>query len=290
MSVRTHGGQAAPVMLTVASLNVQYGAAADGRWPALAAAIRGIRPQLVLLQECDWLADAGPAGQAAVDLGLELVVAPSAGLPTAVAWDPRRLRRVGCDTHYATRLHHGYCAPRFEVPGLDPPLPVPLVVISTHLIPTSAEQAAAEASLVGSRAYRYGGLGMVGGDVNHCPIEGPEPDWDTVQPYNRMARCRRRSHDDEPWQGNTIVGQTLHDGAFTDVAAYVARQRRDPGLLRPTGRFGGIRCDQGHVTPALVPAIVDYWQVGTGDASDHDLIAWTLNLARIDRSSLREYT
>src|SRR5689334_2659545 len=102
MSVGTRDDRPASVMLTVVSLNVRYRAAQDGRWPGLVAAIRGVRPQLVLLQECDWLADAGHAGQAAADLGLELVVAPSSGLPTAVAWDPGRLRQVGCDTHYAT--------------------------------------------------------------------------------------------------------------------------------------------------------------------------------------------
>jgi hypothetical protein len=276
-------------VLTVASLNLQYGAAVQGRWPDHVAIIRGVSPHLILLQECDWLADVGHATQAALDLGLTVEVAPSAGLPTAVAWDPGRLNRIGCDTHYATRLHHGYCAPRFEVLGLDDPLPVPLVAISTHLIPTSAEQAAAEAALVGSRAYRYGGLGLVGGDINHCPLHDPEPDWDTAQPYHRMARCRRRSRDDEPWQANRIVGQTLRDGSFTDVAAHVAERRADPSLLRATAR-GGIRCDQAHVTPALAPTIEDYRPVDTGGASDHDLIAFTLDLTRIDRSRLREHT
>jgi hypothetical protein len=105
-----------------------------------------------------------------------------------------------------------------------------------------------------------------------------------------MARCRRRTSDDEPWQGNPLVGQTLRDGAFTDVAAHVARRRDDRSLLRPTGRFGRIRCDQFHVTPALTPTIDDYWRVDVGDASDHDLIAFTLDLTRIDRSCLREHT
>lgn len=163
----TARGAAASTVLTIASQNVQHRAAAEGRWPDLVAAIRSVHPHLVLLQECDWLTDPAHADQAALDLGLQLAVAPSAGLPTAVAWDPRRLRLAGCDTAYATRLHHGYCAPRFDVLGLAVPLPVPLVAISTHLVPTSAEQAAAEAALVGSRAYRYGGLGLLGGDINH---------------------------------------------------------------------------------------------------------------------------
>lgn len=275
-------------LLTVASQNLQHRAADEGRWPDLAAIIGGVGPQLLLLQECDWLTDAKSAVQAARDLGLELVVAPSSGLPTAVAWDPRRLHLIGCDTYYTLRLHHGYCAPRFDVLGTA--LPVPLVAISTHLIPTSANQAADEASLVGSRAYRYGGLGLLGGDINHCPVDDPEPDWDTIQPYNRMARCQRRSHDRAPWQANTIVGQTLRDGSFTDVAADVAARRADPSLLMPTARHGGIRCDQAHVTPALAPTIEDYWQVDTGDASDHHLIAFTLDLSRTDLTQLRDHT
>lgn len=126
--------------------------------------------------------------------------------------------------------------------------------------------------------------------TNGSPLGDPEPDWDAVQPYNRMARCLRRDHDDEPWRANTIVGATLRDGDFADVAAHVARQRHDPSLLRPTGRFGGIRCDQAHVTPALIPAITDYWQINTGAASDHNLFGFTLDLTCIDRSKLREHT
>lgn len=80
---------------------------------------------------------------------------------------------------------------------------------------------------------------FLGGDVNHCPIllDGePEPDCQAVQPYNPSSRCLRRTSTDEPWRGDQIVGMTLRDGDLVDVAAYVAADRKDLGLLAPTGR------------------------------------------------------
>jgi len=86
---------------------------------------------------------------------------------------------------------------------------------------------------------------------HYCPLGDPEPDWSTIQPYNRLARCLPRTSPQDPWQANTIVGQTLYSGGFTDVASHLADQRNDPTLRRPTGKHGGIRNDQIHVTRYL---------------------------------------
>jgi hypothetical protein len=98
-------------------------------------------------------------------MGMQIELAPSRNMPVAVAWNPSTLAKVGAETKYSRELHHGYCAVHFALPALPRPLPVPLVVISTHLTPYSADHAAQEAALISARVYRFGGLGLLGGDI-----------------------------------------------------------------------------------------------------------------------------
>jgi len=146
--------------LRIVTQNVQHGAAAQNRWAALAAEIIDLQPQLVMLQEVDWLTNPAAIRAAEWDLGMRLLVAKSRHMPTAIAWDPDRLtlRDSHTDTHHKT--WHGYCLASFDVAGID--LPVPLVAISAHLQPSSAAAAAIEAQIIGTRAYRYNGLGVTG--------------------------------------------------------------------------------------------------------------------------------
>lgn len=162
-------------------------------------------------------------------------------------------------------------------------------MISTHFIPYSAQQAAQEAQLVAARLYRYGGLGVVGGDINHLPLGDPEPDWDTIQPYNRSSRCHRRRHDNEPWRGNLVVGETLRDAGLVDACAHIAEQRADPSLRQPTAKAGGVRVDQFWGTASVAPAFDDYVWVDN-PYGDHYGVLTRLDLTRIDRDALREYT
>lgn len=278
------------MQLSLMSQNVQYGAGTDGRWEKLAAHIRQVGPALLLLQEVDWLSDPDRQRQAEADLGMRIEVAPSRRLPTALAWDEQLLRLVGCETTYSVSdMHHGYCAARFAIDGVE----VPLVAISTHLTPYSAQGAALEAQMLIARVYRHGGLGLIGGDINHppLPVPGePEPDWEQMQPYNRSSRCLPRQSEDEPWQADTIVGSRLRDGGLTDVGAKVAQDREDLSLLAPTGKAGLLRVDQIHVTPALAPTVTDYRRVDPGESSDHYGVVATLDLSKIDKSRLRTYT
>jgi endonuclease/exonuclease/phosphatase family metal-dependent hydrolase len=277
------------MLITVMTQNIQYGAVKDGRWDGLVEKVRELGPDLLMLQEADDVADPEQAEAAERDLGMRLVVAPTRNLPTAVAWNPARLELVDVDTQYAMMLHHGYCAPRFEVLGLHPPLGAPLVAISAHLTPYSARVAADEISLLIARAYRYGGLGLIAGDINYLSPSDPEPDWSQVKPYNRVARCVRRTDEHEPWRGDRAVGLSLRDGEMTDVAAYVAALHGDNALLAATGHAGLIRVDQQHVTPALRPAIGEYRLVHA-DFSDHDGTLGVYDVARVDRGAFFQYT
>ncbi|MEU5435454.1 hypothetical protein AB0G73_19035 [Streptomyces sp. NPDC020719] len=139
------------------------------------------------------------------------------------------------------------------------------------------------------RVYRHGGIGLIGGDINHLPLSDPEPDWDHVPPYNRTARCLRRQHHDEPWRGNRIVGEVFRDADLTDAAAIQAVLHRDPALLAPTEKAGRIRVDQAHLTPALLPALDSYRRIDPGEHSDHHGIAFTLQLNRVETALTRAY-
>lgn len=278
------------MLLTVMSQNVQYGADQDGRWDDIVDKIRALNPHAVLLQEVDFLSDPVKAEAAEKALERKLVVAPSRHLNTAVAWDPEHLELIDVDTKLSTELHHGYCAPRFRPLGLSREMPVPLVLMSTHLTPYSAEEAAQEAQMVCARAYRFGGIAVVGGDINHMPLGDTEIDWLLVQPYNRTSRCHRRASPDEPWRGNRIVGQVFRDGEFTDVAAHLADVRSDPALRAHTGKAGLLRVDQAHVTPALRPTIADYQRVDLGPLVDHYGFVVTLGLHLTSHAHLRAFT
>ncbi|MFJ2744814.1 hypothetical protein ACIO3O_34735 [Streptomyces sp. NPDC087440] len=277
------------MLITVMSQNVQLDAPSEGRWTHLASGVRALGPDLLLLQEVNWLTTETAVTAAESELGMRLAVAPSRNIPVAVAWNPDTVDVLGVETKYSTTdLHHGYCAPRVRPRGID--LPVPLVVISTHLTPYATQAAAQEAQLLCARAYKHGGLGLIGGDINHLPLGDPEPDWERVPPYNRASRCLRRSTTSEPWQGDRTVGQVLQDADLTDVAAHLADLHNDPALRQITGTAGLLRTDQTHVTPALVPALTSYRTIDPGGYSDHWGTLCTLDLGRINAGSLREYS
>ncbi|MFC4592415.1 endonuclease/exonuclease/phosphatase family protein [Sphaerisporangium corydalis] len=271
------------------SQNILHSAHRDGRWSRLADVIRRQEPTVVLLQECrGWLDDdRAQIAQAEHDLGMRVLMARSPGSGhIALAYRPDEgLRWLGLEDHAVT-VTNGYAAVRFAVDGLQ----VPLVLISAHLSCYSADLAVQEAQTLIVRAHRYNGLGIIGGDINHCPVGDPEPPWGRVQPHNRMIRCHRPIGPDQPWRANTIVGETFAAGTMIDVAGYLADTRGDSSFRAHTGVNGLVRVDQFHVTAALQDAIVDYQRVDPEGASDHYGILAVIDTDRIDQTKLRAYT
>jgi endonuclease/exonuclease/phosphatase family metal-dependent hydrolase len=265
------------MVLTVMSLNIQTGG--GDRWPGLVELIRDVGPDVLALQECrGWLdEDASRLADAERDLGMRGLVAPSrSGFHTALMVGGAA-RWSGWEVTYAGELLHGFGAARLAVEGLAQPL----VTISTHLTPYSASAAAQEAQILIARAYRHGGYGMIIGDVNHCPLGDPEPPWGQIPAYNRSSRTLT-GPDGRP-RSNTIVGEVLHTGGLVDVAAHLAETRGEPALRRHTGA-GLVRVDQVHVTPAVLPGVLDYRTVDPHGLSDHWGLVCTLDTARISAS------
>jgi hypothetical protein len=155
----------------------------------------------------------------------------------------------------------------------------------------SAPLAAQQAQRLGELAHRGGGVGVIGGAINHVPVGDQEPDWDGVPAYRRMAACRLKDSTDEPWVGDDQVARRLAAGGFVDVAARVAdgapgtlARLRAPTVKQPRG----FRSDQLHVTSALAPTLLSC-QLIEAECSGHTGIAADLDLALTDINGLHCY-
>ena len=270
---------------TVMSVNTQHGGRLndqfepEDRWAGLVELIRAEDPDVVLMQETGswhdnrWTQHA----RAERDLGMRVHLTRSpAGGGAAVA-HRRDVPWLAKEDHHAVHMH------AMTHLQLDIGAAFPLVVISLHLDPFSAQLAAQQMQLAIARVYRYGGLGIIGGDINHVPLGDPEPDWSAVHPYNRTSRTVG-----DPPRGNTMVAELAQRGGLTEVGGYLADLRGDPSLRRPTGHAGLCRVDWFLTTPALRPAVVDYRVVATAPHTDHDAIAMDIDLDKIDHTLTRK--
>lgn len=271
-------------MLTVASLNMQVHADAQGRWARQVDVLRDSGADVVLLQEGDWLHDPA-AARAGTDLAMNITVAPSLGMPTAVAWNPDQLELTGCDTMYAHRLHHGYCAPQFTVPGQD--LPAHLVLISTHLNPFPPRLPRSRPRPVQARLYLWGGLGILAGDINCPPSEGPDPDDGIMLPFNKASRTLPAA-DGTGLRPNRSIAQAIEGRGYLDAGLHLYRKTGDDQRLARTANDD--RIDRIYVSDALGPALVDYELLDTPEgASDHHGVRVTLDTDLVPTELLWQY-
>lgn len=270
-------------MLTVMTLNLLMGG--DERLPGLLELVRGVSPDVLMLQEANGWAEAGDQRLAAAEreLGMRGQIAPSAtGFHTGIL--TKELEWVEWREKYAAKTFHGHAELVVNVRGL----PEPLVLISAHLNPWSTDAAAPEAQLLLGRAHKEasnkiaGGLGILAGDINHVPVGDNEPPWDQVSPADRASRTIAS----EPELiANRAVGQVLTRGDMVDVGAHLADVRNDPSLRAPTGHDGQLRGDQIWVTKRLAPTVLDYRRISTwvdgGELSDHDAVVIELDTSRL---------
>lgn len=255
-----------------------------GRWSGLMATITEHRPDILLVQEIGKWNDHNrqPLFRAEGDLGLRMaghIITPAGG-GTGVMINPNTINIQQFEDRYQGMAHHGLGVAVLTLPGLD----TPLAAISAHLNPYSAVAAATEAQVMIARSYRYRGLGLIGGDVNHFSFRDDPaavPDPATIPPYNRSSRWLVNADGD--LVPTRIVGRTLQLGGLTDVALHVADHTGDTSLLAPTGR-GKCRVDQFWVTPPLVPALIDY-EHHAHPYSDHALILMRLDTSRVDMNA-----
>ena len=274
---------------------------ADNTLEALRTAVETVQPDLLLIQHAEELTEQIALDELGPLLGLETASGPiGGGGSNLVAWHPHVLEETDAHVPDPHRLEDGfgYCAVQLAVPDIR--YPHPLMAISCTLSRYSAPRAAQQAQQLGDLAHRAGGLGLIAGAINHLPLGDEPPDWNALPAYRRMALCKIRLSDSEPWTGDEQVARVLATGGMTDIAAYVtglAATSRTAGLdipdrleLRaPTTREPrGIRSDQIHATYALTTAIASCWRPAIA-LSSHHAIAAELDLAEINVNGMHTY-
>lgn len=288
-----------PRKIRVMSQNMHQPVA--GTFEALRSAVETVEPDLLLLQHVEEITSELQFIKLGHLLGLEMAIGPiGGGGSNIVAWHPGVFDKLEVVAAEAQRLEEGfgYCAVQLSVSDIR--YPHPLLAISCALSRYSAQRAAQQAQQLGELAHRSGGLGLIAGGINHLPLGDEPPDWDGLPAYRRIALCRLRYSDSEPWTGDDQVTRVLAAGGMTDVAARVAdRANADraagleitdhPELRAPTVKDPrGIRTDQIHVTSALTTAIETCWRP-KGAVSGHHAIAAELDLAKININGLHAY-
>ncbi|TDQ54315.1 endonuclease/exonuclease/phosphatase family protein [Actinorugispora endophytica] len=245
------------------------------RWPAVAEAIRAENPDILCLQELHgWTShNYQQLFRAERDLGMRVAgwVPPArsrGGTLLMYRHRPGGIRMRQWESANSTELYNGLGVAVFDFGG-----DAPLTVAGVHLQVASIEAATQEALLAVSRAYRYGGLGVVMGDFNHQTLDDPAPDHTTRSPLSVAARWRFGP--DGSIVPDRSLARKLVLARMTDAAAHLAQVTGDASLTAPTAG-GGIRTDQAWVTPPLVPALAAYRRI-PHDASDHHLISVDLD-------------
>jgi endonuclease/exonuclease/phosphatase family metal-dependent hydrolase len=256
------------------------------RWPQLAARIGAAGPDLVLLNEVRrWEDDDHrQLAHAMSDLDLDLVPLPPSKTGHRSAMLYRRQstgRWIGYGHDLGQETTHGFVTATFAIAGLDHPL----TVVACHLDPYSGDKAMYEAALVAARGYRHGPYAILGGDFNHPPEAGPEPEYQRMKPFNLSSRTLLTDPAvSGPPQPDRRSAWILAKSGYLDAAWHLYQQTGDQRLLRRTGNDD--RIDRLHVTRPLGPCIVDYQVLDEpADASDHHGIAVTLDTSRIHTSA-----
>jgi|GEM_PF-6239603 len=277
------------MILTFAAQNLKFGGLTndDGlpedRWPALAERIKNINPKpdfLLLSEARDWDKNGHQAlARAMEDLDMDaLPLAPSkSGQPVALLYNRETVGRwKNWNTGYSQELTQS-----FGIGAFDVGLPSLLSVVPVHITPFSKDKAVEEASLVASRAYRYGPFAVIGGDVNYPPSHGIDPNYSLMRPYNFASRTETESTSDNPIPYKRVA-QAFEKAGYGDVAYEVYKNNNDSYFLQHTCKME--RIDQFWVSSALIPAVKNYWLVDSpAEASDHKAIVFQLDTNLINK-------
>ncbi|PSK80694.1 exonuclease III [Murinocardiopsis flavida] len=277
-------------MLRITSQNLLHGSVqtprgdSDDRWPIIAEAIRSENPDILCVQEIHGWRERNyqQLYRAQRDLGMHtagwIPGARSIGGTLVMYRDRPGLTQAQWEDKDGAELYHGLGAAVFDTGA-----PTPVTVASVHLNAASATEAEAEAIKTAARVYRYGGLGVLIGDVNHLPLSDPAPDPDGLPALNVSGLFDLMG--DGQRVPNRQVSRRLTLAAMTDAAAHLAAATGDASLLAPTTACG-VRRDQAWVTPSLVPALTGYRST-PHEGSDHHMISIDIDPALIDYTAIK---
>lgn len=277
------------VLVRIVNQNLQHPAA---DWSdRLRAGVERLRPDLLLLQHVEDAATDIEQWRLGEMLAMNVAAAPIGdGTMVAVAFDQGQFEQVGLvESGGAAEDGFGYCAVRLQ--HRDIRIREQLIAVSCVLTRYSAPLAAQQAQRLGQLAHSGGGAGVIGGGINHVPTGDPEPDWDAIPAYRRMAVCRLKTGAGDPWTGDDLVARRLAAGGFVDIAARAAELFPSTAarLRAPTDKTArGFRGDQLHATCALAPTMRSCELVEQG-ISGHTGIIAELDLTRTDVNGLHAF-
>jgi exodeoxyribonuclease III len=265
--------------LRLMTWNVKTGGIDRGRrdrFPAIAAVLHRVRPDILALQELRGFDRHGGRRmrELASAVGMTAQLASSIfGQPVAVLVRPP-LRMVA-RTSVRWRLHH---AAAIAVVPMDAG---PLTVVSTHLNPVSAERRRREARWLAARYSSRTGLVVLAGDLNAL-----DPGSDHADELARLATGCRRRHLAADGVADTRAIAAFAARGFIDVWPVVGH---GDGRTAPTtegggAEFSGMRLDYVLATDPVAGRARDAYVVRGGDAehaSDHYPVVLDLHLAAV---------
>ena len=171
--------------ITVTVFNLQHGGCQTSngqpdpdRWKSTREAILATSPDLLCLQEIHGWRDRNYAQlmRAQRELGMHVAgwFPPLSREPqiggTLLMYRPEVLTLTQWECMDSTKTSRGFGVGVFDTGH------IPLAVASVHLPPSHAGAAAQEAStLIAPRMHRFGGYGIMAGDINHPPLSDPAP-------------------------------------------------------------------------------------------------------------------
>lgn len=271
--------------LRVVTFNTLFGAHGDAglgapeRWDAQMAFLRGLRPDVLALQECNFweLLGRRRLHQAVADLGMAAGFLAYANVTTtghrfhSAILVSDRVTVLAEDADRA-RYHHVLGWADLAVPG-HPGLR--FEVRNLHLDPFDPRNRAREVAPLEVLAdpHRHA---VVMGDLNAIGTGFPEPDWGQMAPHLLNGHLRAPGESAVADRGAT---ELLARAGFVDAA--VAVSQADV----PTAAFGPgdvpRRQDLILTSPALAPAITDYQvhkQPVDDGLSDHCAVSINIDL------------
>lgn len=259
------------------------------RWDALVKYLLGRQPDVLLLQEMRGATPAGTEAHVAATaeaLGMAPAALgpPAPGAPIGAEHHTAILTGPGLEVvpHDRPQVHPWDALPWAEVQVQVPGLPFPVWFYSVHLPPSrhTGQMLHAEklAATVARRA-RKGQLAFVGGDFNClAPADGYSQEQLAAMPQD-VWPARVRVLPDGSLEPKLGVHGELSAAGLADIAAGLPPGLRTPPALTPSGTAGG-RVDRGYAHAALAAAVTGCRQVRLRDATDHDIVEFTVRLAK----------
>lgn len=278
------------VIISIFSQNVAHGALNNAfgeyedRWPLLVERISRFKPDILLLTELTGWSKNGHKQLARAANDLDMDAAPispsSSGFATGLLYRKETVGRWQAHSpDFYQETTHGFAITAFDVG-----LPALLNVIPVHLTFYSSLKAIQEAQLVASRGYWRSPFGIIGGDCNYSPADGPRPDYRLSKPYNWGARTVISSGKDvkpKDMLPDRRVAWTFKRAGYVDAAYRMYQKTHDKKLLSPT--VFDERIDQFWVSSAMDPALLSYSMTKQNpDASDHAGIAIRIDTNKVD--------